>query len=173
MKVVKKYAQALFEAALSADVLSRVQEDVHALQNIQNISQIDSPFIKRDQQAALIDMLKEKLGLQKQTADFLCLMAQKNSLGLLQNVAMQFDDMVLAHKGIEKIVVETVQPLTPRQDEKLLRELKKKLKKDVAISYVLNKSLLGGLVLRIGSKEIDDSLQKKLNTLENMMKGLS
>lgn len=173
MKVVKKYAQALFEVALSADMLAKVQEDMHALRNIQNISQIDSPFIKHDQQEALVDMLKEKLGLENQTADFLRLMAQKNSLGLLQNVVMQFDDMVLAHKGIEKIVVETVQPLTPRQDEKLLRELKKKLKKDVSVSYILNKNLLGGLILRIGSKEIDDSLQKKLNTLENMMKGLS
>lgn len=51
--------------------------------------------------------------------------------------------------------------------------MKRNLKKDVVISYVLNDNILGGLILRIGSFEIDDSLKNKLKTLENMMKGLS
>ena len=173
MKIEKKYARGLFDAAHEAGVIEKVQENLHALKEIKNISRIDSPYLNNNQQLELIDILKEKLGLEKHTADFLRLMIQYNALGLLQNVTAQFDDLVLAHKGIEKIVVETVQPLTPRQDEKLVRELKKKLKKDVAVSYILNKNLLGGLILHIGSKEIDDSLQTKLNTLENMMKGLS
>lgn len=173
MKIEKKYARGLFEAACAAGVLEKVRENMHALKEIQNISRIDSPYLNPNQQAELIGILKEKLGLEKQTTDFLNLMAQYNALGRLPNVVAQFDDLVLAYKGIEKIVVETVQPLTPRQDEKLVRELKKKLKKDVAVSYVLNENLLGGLVLHIGSKEIDDSLKKKLSTLENMMKGLS
>ena len=121
----------------------------------------------------LIDMLEKKSGIDQTTIRFLKLLLENNELGLLQDIKAQFDDMILSHNAVQKVVVETAQALTTRQEEKLIRGLRRRLKKDVAVSYVLNENLLGGLILRMGSLEINDSLKNKLETLENIMKGLS
>jgi len=173
IKIEKNYAQALLKAALNENVLDKVQKDMHALKSVRDVERIDSPLIERERQTALIDMLQKKLWLQKTTVQFLHVLDENNSLNRFMGIATQFDDMILARQNVEKVVVETAQPLTERQEEKLIRGLKRNLKKDVVISYVLNDNILGGLILRIGSFEIDDSLKNKLKTLENMMKGLS
>lgn len=172
-KIEKNYARALFEAACAEDALEKVQKDINALKKVQDIVRIDSPLIEKQKQTALIDMLQKEMGLYKTTTRFLHVLDESNSLNCFMGIAAQFDDMMLAHQNIEKVVVETAQPLTKRQEEKLIRGLRRKLKKDVVISYILNEGILGGLILRVGSKEIDDCLKNKLKTLENMMKGLS
>ena len=89
----------------------------------------------------------------------------------LQSVLDVFNNRFLDYQGIVKVVIETVQPLTKAQEQILIKGLEKKLKKEVILDYKLNESLLGGLILHIGSIEIDDSVLNKLKTLENMMKG--
>lgn len=173
IKIEKNYARALFDAALKADVLEKVQKDMAFLQEIKEIKDIGSPLIEKEKQAELTDMLAKKSGIEQTTIRFLKLLIQNNEIGRLQGIKAQFDDMMLNYHHVQKVVVETVQKLTTRQEEKLIRGLRRRLKKDVAVSYVLNENLLGGLVLRMGSLEINDSLKNKLETLENIMKGLS
>jgi len=173
IKILKNYARALFDAALKADVLEKVQKDMAFLQSIKEIKDIGSPLIEKEKQIELIDMLAKKSGIDQTTIRFLKLLLENNELGLLQDIKAQFDDMILSHNAVQKVVVETAQALTTRQEEKLIRGLRRRLKKDVAVSYVLNENLLGGLILRMGSLEINDSLKNKLETLENIMKGLS
>jgi len=173
IKIEKNYARALFDAALKADVLEKVQKDMAFLQSIKEIKDIGSPLIEKEKQIELIDMLAKKSGIDQTTIRFLKLLLENNELGLLQDIKAQFDDMILSHNAVQKVVVETAQALTTRQEEKLIRGLRRRLKKDVAVSYVLNENLLGGLILRMGSLEINDSLKNKLETLENIMKGLS
>ena len=163
IKIEKNYARALFEAALKADVLEKVQKDMAFLQEIKELKDI----------AELIDMLAKKSEIEQTTIHFLKLLIQNKEIARLQGIKAQFDDMMLNYHHVQKVVVETVQKLTTRQEEKLVRGLRRRLKKDVAVSYVLNENLLGGLVLRMGSLEINDSLKNKLETLENIMKGLS
>lgn len=173
IKILKNYARALFDAALKADALEKVQKDMAFLQSIKEIKDIGSPLIEKEKQIELIDMLAKKSGIDQTTIRFLKLLLENNELGLLQDIKAQFDDMILSHNAVQKVVVETAQALTTRQEEKLIRGLRRRLKKDVAVSYVLNENLLGGLILRMGSLEINDSLKNKLETLENIMKGLS
>ena len=173
IKIEKNYARALFESALANHALEFVLKDIRALQNIEDIANIDSPLIDKKQQASLIDMLEKKMALNKTTTQFLHVLDENNSLKHFFGIATQFNDLILNNQNIQKVVVETAQPLSERQEEKLIRGLKRKLKKDVVVSYIINNQILGGLVLRIGSKEIDDCLKNKLETLENMMKGLS
>ena len=173
IKIEKNYARALFDAAISADMLERVQKDMAFLCEIKSIEEIGSPLIEKEKQIELIDMLGKKSDISLTTIRFLKLLLENNEMKRLDDIKAQFDDMVLSHNGIQKIVVETAQKLTTRQEEKLIRGLKRKLKKDVALTYVLNENLLGGLILRMGSKEINDSLKNKLEIFENIMKGVN
>jgi len=173
IKIEKKYARALFEAALGEDTLNQVQRDMAFIQDIQDIKNIGSPLLEKRRQAELLDMIEKKTGISSTVGRFLKLLVENNELGRLDKIKAQFDDIVLNYEGIQKVVVETAQALTERQREKLVRGLKRKLKKDVAVSYVLNENLLGGLILHIGSTEINDSLKHKLEIFENIMKGVN
>lgn len=171
IKVVQNFARALFRAALDADNMEKTQKDLNTLKQIENISSVGFPLLEHHQQTELIDMLKQKLKLQKTTVNFLNLLVQTRAVGLFSDIADEFDNLVLADRHIAPIVVETAQMLSKSQEEKLLKGLRIKLKRDVVLTYKLNPNLLGGLVVRIGSLQIDDSLAHKIKTLNNIMKG--
>ena len=92
-------------------------------------------------------------------------------LKYFQDIAKSFDNKYSALSGITDVIVETVQPLSDKQSQKLKDGLEKKLKKEVRLQYRLNENLLGGLILYVGSTQIDDSVSSKVNTIAKMMKG--
>ena len=171
IKIAKTYADALFEAALTANCLKEVARDACALKNIDCLDHLASPFLSNKQKDELIDIVQKKLSLTKTSTDFLRILIEDKVLLHLQSVLDVFNNRFLDYQGIVKVVIETVQPLTKAQEQILIKGLEKKLKKEVILDYKLNESLLGGLILHIGSIEIDDSVLNKLKTLENMMKG--
>jgi len=171
IKIVQNYARALFNAALDADNLTKTQTDINALKQIENISDIGSPLLEHHQQTELIEMLKKKLKLQKTTVNFLNLLAQNRAAGLFSDIAAEFEHLILTDNKIAQVFIETAQMLSKKQEEKLIKGLRIKLKQDVVLKYKLNENILGGLVLRIDSLQIDDSLAHKIKTFNNIMKG--
>jgi F-type H+-transporting ATPase subunit delta len=79
--------------------------------------------------------------------------------------------MAAAHKGEMTADVTTAHPLDPAQAQALSTKLKAKMGRDVAINTHIDPSILGGLIVKIGSQMIDDSISTKLNTLALVMKG--
>ena len=93
-KIEKNYARALFETARAENALEKVQKDVNALKNVQDIARIDSPLIEKQKQTALIDMLQKEMGLYKTTVQFLHVLDENNSMKHFMGIAAQFNDMM-------------------------------------------------------------------------------
>ena len=100
----------------------------------------------------------------------LALMASKRRLFVLPQLVVALREAIAEDNGEVTADVTSASALTKAQSDKLAKTLKAKLGKTVTINATVDESLIGGLVVKVGSKMIDTSIRSKLNSLQNVMK---
>ena len=173
--IASRYATAVFELAKEAKKLPAIESDVAALAEALAGSSdfaalISSPVYTRDAQAKAVSAIAAKMGLDAITANTLGLMAEKRRLFVLPNLIAAVQALISEEKGEVEAYVASAKKLTKAQETKLAAELKKAVGKDVIIKATVDESLIGGLVVKVGSKMIDSSIASKLSNLQNAMK---
>jgi len=103
-------------------------------------------------------------------ANTLSLMATKRRLFVLPQLVAQLRALIAEDKGEVTAEVTSATAMTKAQSDKLAKTLKANVGKDVIIKATVDESLIGGLVVKVGSKMIDTSIRSKLNSLQNAMK---
>ncbi len=103
-------------------------------------------------------------------ANTLALMAQKRRLFVLPQLVQTLRDIIAADKGEVTADVTSAKALTKTQADKLAASLKKSTGKTVTLHQTVDETLIGGLIVKVGSKMIDTSIRSKLNSLQNAMK---
>ena len=103
--------------------------------------------------------------------NFVGVVAQKRRLFALRDIITAFEQMVAAQRGELSATVTSAQALKPEQLSALAGTLKDTFKREVRLSTAVDPSLLGGLVVKVGSRQIDSSLKAKLARLTHAMKG--
>ncbi|MBK5934627.1 ATP synthase F1 subcomplex delta subunit [Rhodovulum imhoffii] len=173
--IAQRYATAIFDLALESNELTTLEADVEALAAALAGSDdlrkmISSPVYTREDQARAAAAVASKMGLGQQMASTLGLMASKRRLFTLPQFVTALRAMISAHKGEVTAEVVSAKPLSEAQSGKLAAALKSKAGKDVKINASVDESLIGGLVVKLGSKMIDTSVRARLNALQNTMK---
>ena len=173
--IAARYASALFELAKDDGVLQALEADTAALTETLAASSdlravIASPVVSREDQAKAIAAIAARLGLNPLTANTLALMADKRRLFVLQQFAAQLADLIAAEKGEVTAEVTAAQALSAAQSKKLAETLKARVGKTVKLKTTVDESLIGGLVVKLGSTMIDTSVKAKLAALQNAMK---
>jgi len=171
-----RYATALFELADESKSLDTVSSDLARLRALVEGSAdmarfVRSPVFSRDEQGKAIAAILERLGVSLLTKNFIGLLAQKRRLFALQGIVVAFDALVAARKGETSASVVSAKPLTAAQRAALQSALKSSIKREIRMTESVDPSLLGGLVVKVGSRQIDSSLKSKLARLERAMKG--
>jgi F-type H+-transporting ATPase subunit delta len=110
------------------------------------------------------------MGLTKTMQNVLALMASKRRLFVLPQMINRLRDQIAEEKGEVTADVVSAVKLTAAQSKELASTLKAKVGKEVKINATVDESLIGGLVVKVGSKMIDTSIRSKLNSLQNAMK---
>ena len=131
---------------------------------------IASPVITREEQAAAIGALAKKMKLSALTANTLALMAENRRLFVLPQLAADLSARIAAEKGEVTAEVTSAAALSADQAAKLAASLKAKVGKQVKLKTAVDESLIGGLVVKLGSTMIDTSVKSKLAALQNAMK---
>ncbi|EKV32541.1 ATP synthase delta chain [Caenispirillum salinarum AK4] len=172
-----RYASALFELAEEKGVLDQVADDLRGLKTMVAESAdfrrfIDSPVLSRTEQAKGVAALADKAGMQGVTRNFLGLVATNRRLFALPAVIDAFLERLAAKRGEISAEVVSAKPLSDAQTEALAASLKQAVGKDVALETRVDPGLIGGLVVRVGSRMIDNSLRTKLQRLQLAMKGV-
>lgn len=170
-----RYASAIFDLAKDSGSLDSVSSEFETLRvlledNADLSGVITSPAVTRDEQSAVMSSVTEKMGLSELTRNFIGLMAKKGRLALLPDAMTGFSALLADHRGEETAYVTSAKPLTDMQRDALAQNLKSSFGKDVKIDASVDESLLGGLVVKVGSKMVDASLKSKLERLELAMK---
>ena len=170
-----RYASAIFDLAKSSGSLDAVSSEFETLGDVLRDSPdladvISSPAYSRDQQGSVIGAVADKVGVSDLTRKFLGLMAQKGRLALLPDAMQGFSTLLADHRGEVAAEVISAKPLSDMQREALAKNLKSSFGKDVKIDASVDPPLLGGLIVKVGSKMVDASLKSKLERLELAMK---
>ena len=173
--IAKRYAAAIFEIAKENNDLAGLESGINDLSEALSESAelrdvISSPLISRADQQKAITAVADKMGLNPILRNTLALMAQKRRLFVLPQLIKVLREMLAEERGEVTAEVVSAKPLTKTQLEKLSKTLSERVGKDVTIHATVDESLIGGLVVKVGSQMIDSSIRSKLNSLQNAMK---
>jgi len=173
--IAVRYATAIYEIAKEEKALAALEDDINTLQSALADSEdfralISSPIYTREEQATAISALAAKMGLTGTMANTLALMAQKRRLFVVPNLLATLREVIAEDKGEVTADVVSAKALTKAQADKLAKSLKASTGKTVTLNATVDESLIGGLVVKVGSRMIDTSIRAKLNSLQNAMK---
>jgi F-type H+-transporting ATPase subunit delta len=176
--IARRYAGALYELAHEQKQLDAVAADLHALKGLYSESAdfrnfATNPNFTRAELVKAARQIAEKSGFSSLTANFLALAAQNRRLPQLIGICDAFLAELAARRGEFTAEVRTAQTLTPQQQEQLAAQLHNLAGGKVHMIVAEDKSLLGGLVVKIGSRLIDVSIKSKLARLERQLKSQS
>jgi F-type H+-transporting ATPase subunit delta len=175
--LAERYALALFDLADERKALDQVADDLRGLRGLLRDSAdlarlIRSPVLSRQEQAKAIAAVAQAAGLSPLTRNFLGLLAQHRRLFALPDMIEGFLRQLADRRGEVTARVVAAQPLTAEQRAAVDERLRKAVGSKVAVDVEVDPSLLGGLVIKVGSRMIDASLKSKLYRLQLQMKGV-
>ncbi len=170
-----RYATALFELAKEQKSLDAVEGDLASLSSALEDSAdlralVTSPLYGRDQQSAAIASLVKKMKLGKLAGNTLALMASKGRIRFTSRLIADFNSLLAAERGEISAEVVSAVPLSDAQTEALKEKIRAAIGKDVSLTVNVDERLLGGLVVKVGSRMIDTSIRSKLASLQTVMK---
>ncbi|WP_439139961.1 F0F1 ATP synthase subunit delta [Roseicyclus sp.] len=173
--IAARYATALFDLAEGEGALKALEGDVGALEaalaesaDLRDV--ITSPLYGREVTEAAMGKLAAAMKLSPITGNTLRLLAQKRRLFILPALLRALLAKIAAHKGEMTADVVSAKALTKTQADKLAKVLASSVGRDVKLNATVDESLIGGLVVKLGSTMIDTSVKAKLNALQNTMK---
>jgi len=175
MGVASRYARAIFELVLETDEMAELENNVETLSEALGNSQelrdlIASPLYTRDDQKAAIVAIGTKMKLLANLTNTLALMASKRRLFVMDSFLRQLELFIAEHKGEITADVVSAKSLTQGQSDKLAEAIKERVGKEIKINASVDESIIGGIVIKVGSKMIDTSIRSKLNSLQTVMK---
>ena len=173
--IAARYATALFDLAKEENALKGLEGDVDALDAALTASAdlrelIGSPMVSRDDQASAIAAIAKKMGLSVLMTNALALMASKRRLFVLPQLLADLRERIATENGEVTAEVTAATALTAAQAKKLAASLKASVGKTVKLKTAVDESLIGGLIVKLGSTMIDTSVKAKLAALQNAMK---
>jgi len=173
--IAGRYATAIFELAHESKSIPALESDVDALraalaESADLRAMITSPLYSRDDQANAITAVAKKMKLSGSLANALALMAGRRRLFVLPQLVRALAALIATEKGEMTADVTTARALTKAQGDALAKMLKTRLGRDVKLNTAVDDTLIGGLVVKVGSKMIDTSIRSRLAALQNAMK---
>ncbi len=173
--IAARYATAVFELVKESKSLAKLEGNLDDLAQALTESgdlraMIASPVLSRAEQGAAMAAIAKKMNLVPALQNGLALMAQNRRLFVLPHLIAELNAMIAEDKGEVSAEVVSAKALTKAQADKLAKTLKERVGKDVKINATVDESLIGGLVVKMGSKMIDTSIRSKLDSLQNVMK---
>jgi F-type H+-transporting ATPase subunit delta len=173
--IATRYASALFGLANEQDDVKTLEQDVGILKefiakSVDLNRLISSPIYSRGEQQSAITAIARKLDLNSTMTNTLALMAAKRRLFVVPFFLSVLNDLIADSKNEVSAEVVSATSLSKSQLDKLAKTLKANFGKDININSTVDENLIGGMIIKVGSRMIDTTILAKLNSLQNTMK---
>ena len=170
-----RYATALFELARDEKSIDAVKADLDKFDAMLSESAdlkrlVRSPVFGADAQSRALAAVLDKAEITGISANFLKVLVANRRLFVVGDVIRAFRALVARFKGEATADVTVAEPLSDKNLDALKTALKSVTGKDVALNVNVDPSIIGGLVVKLGSRMVDSSLRTKLNTIKHAMK---
>lgn len=172
--VAKTYSQALFEVGLENNNLDVYMEELKVVRDMfkehPNFYVIlTSPKINTEEKKKIVDeVFKDKAT--DEISNFMKIIIDKRRVKDFYSIVAQFENLIYEHKGIVKATALTTVLLGKDEKDSLIKKLESTTGKKVELINEIDKSLLGGVLIKLGDQVIDGTLRGKLNNLQNSLK---
>ena len=168
----ERYSRALFEVSKEANELDKVEGDIKNFQLLINSSSEINSFIKNpsqniNQQNQVINLLSDKLEFSRNLKNFFLLLIEKRRIFFIKKIAESFLRLCSKKRGEIKASLISSKELTQSEIDQLNKELSEAIGLTLKLDYKIDKDLIGGLKLQLGSFMIDTSIKNKLNKFKN------
>ena len=170
-----RYATALFELARDEKSIDGVKADLDRFESLLNDSAdlkrlVLSPVFSADTQSRALGAVLDKAGISGISANFLKVLTANRRLFAVADVIRAFRALVAKFKGEASADVTVAEALSDKNLDALKTALKTVTGKDVTLNVKVDPSIIGGLVVKLGSRMVDSSLRTKLNSIKHAMK---
>jgi len=171
-----RYATAVFELAQEEKSVEALERDFAALKAMIAESSdlarlVRAPVFSREEQAKGINAVLHRMEAAPLTRRFVLMLTSKRRLFVLTDIMRAFEQMVAKLRGEVSAEVTSARALNDAEVASLKQVLKSKLGRDARLEARVDPSLLGGLVVKVGSRMIDSSLRTKLQGMRAAMRG--
>jgi F-type H+-transporting ATPase subunit delta len=171
-----RYATALFELATEERTTDMVARDLAALKTLLAESPdltrlVRAPVFSAERQRLGMDAILRRIEAAPLTVRFVLTLANKRRLFALADIIRAFDEMLGRQRGEIDAEVVAARPLSDAESIELKHALKTRLGREARLTTKVDPALLGGLVVKVGSRMIDSSLRTKLEGLRSAMRG--
>jgi len=170
-RAASRYAKSLLELAVEQGKIEEVRDDMQLFAKVCKENKnftllLKNPIVRHDKKKSILNAIfKDKVG--KLTLAIFDIVTQKNREPILPLIATEFQTQYNAFKGIELAKVTTAVPLTKELKEKLVGIVKTiSDRSSVELVEEIDKDIIGGFILKVGDRQIDDSIKSKLKALE-------
>jgi F-type H+-transporting ATPase subunit delta len=170
-----RYATALFELALENNAMDAVKADLDRFDTLVAESGdlarlVRSPVFSADIQGKALGAVLDKVGIGGLTAQFLKVITANRRLFAVRDMIKAYRTLVARHKGEVTAQVTVAEPLKDAHRAAITDALKSVTGKDVGLDVKVDPAIIGGLVVKLGSRMVDSSLRTKLNSIKHAMK---
>jgi F-type H+-transporting ATPase subunit delta len=174
--VAGRYASALFDLAKETSKISEVEADLNTFQALLDKSEdlvrmVRSPVISTEDQGKAMDAIMAKAGIGGLAANFFKLIASNRRLFAAHDMIKAYRAISAKARGEFSADVTSALALNDAQVAELKQALKASVGKDVTLATRVDQTLLGGLIVKVGSRMVDSSLRTKLETLKVQLSG--
>jgi F-type H+-transporting ATPase subunit delta len=174
--VAGRYAAALFDLAVEQNNVSEVEQDLVKFQQLYDMSAdlqrlVRSPVISSEDQVRALTSVLDKAGVGGLAKNFFNLVARNRRLFSAPQMVRAYQALAAKSRGEVTAQVSSAHPLTDDQAQALKAALKETVGKDVTLAAKVDPSLIGGLIVKLGSRMVDSSLKTKLSNLSLSLKG--
>ena len=173
--IAERYATAVFDLARDNGEIDALERDLDALRAVLDESEdlrrlMASPVYGRDDQERAVAAVAERMGLGRTMSNTLRLMAAKRRLFAVPALLSALRRRIAAERGEVTAEVTSAKALTDEQSRRLSETLRSRFGKDVKIDETVDPGIIGGLIVKVGSKMIDTSIASRLAAMKNTMK---
>jgi len=167
----KRYAQAVFEIALERNEFESWQEGLKKIVDLTTdnklMALLENPSLSF---AAKKSLLQERLGkINPLASNLALLLVSKGLLRRSGDISQIYNELLDAHRGIDRAKVTTVLPLGDQEKDAISQRLGKIVERKVVVDAQVEPSIIGGFIARIGDMLIDGSIHQKLETLKRSL----
>ena len=169
-----RYSLALFELANESNSLSSIEENsisfLNLISNSKDINNlIKDPTVGRDVLANIVNKLSENFKLEDLFKNFLNFLIMKRRFFFIEKILKSFNQICSEKRGELNAEIKSAKELSKEEINKITEELSKSFKSRIKLNYNYDQSLIGGMVVQVGSTMIDTSIKNKLQQIENRM----
>ncbi len=170
----ERYSLALYELSTESSVTSQIEEQSLSILKLLEQSQDFSNLIKdptnsQDDLLKIVNIISENYKFDKLLKNFLSFLIQKRRFFFVERILKSFIEICSEKRGELKAELKSAKELSNEEITQITEELTKNFSSKIKLNYKHDESLIGGLVVQVGSTMVDTSIKSKLQQIENRM----